>query len=326
MTATALLCFGLVSVSGQTDARNPPMASQRFDNDKESLYALFSENKSGVSPEQQKRAYLAAKVFLRRYGGDKDNYAQEANQFIAAFEKRVSEDALFTTYSSKNYAKTFELGRPLLKTESANFFVLSVLAEAGYENALAGKTDLNDETIDYLRRAIQLIEARKVSKADPFKSLETAIGFLNYALGSLVKDKSPVEAATAFSKAVQPKSPYQNDPLTYYRLGVTILKGPYAQLSAAYNEKYGARQASAEQRAALEKINHMGIRAIDAYARAVALSDPARSATFAPLTQFTPEFRGKVLAQLSALYKSYHNDSEDGLNELISGVLAKTLP
>jgi hypothetical protein len=45
-----------------------------------------------------------------------------------------------------------------------------------------------------------------------------------------------------------------------------------------------------------------------------------------PLTPFPPEFRTKVLAQLTALYKSFHNDSDDGLNELISGVLAKPLP
>src|SRR4029453_6161020 len=97
--------------------------------------------------------------------------------------------------------------------------------------------------------------------------------------------------AAAFSKAVHTKSPYENDPLTYYRLGVAILKGPYAQLSAEYNEKYGARQASAEKRSALEQFNHLGNRAIDAYARAVALSDPSRSGTAVSLSHFTPAFR-----------------------------------
>ena len=302
------------------------MAAQRLDNDKEYRYAQFSESKKSPSLEQQRRAYQAAKDFLRLYGGDNDYYAKEVKQFITEYDARVGQFELYTAFEARKYAKTFELGRPLLALQPDNFFVLGLLSEAGYENALAGNVGLNDETIDYSQRAIQLIEAGKVSKPDPFKNVETATGFLNNALGSLLKDKSPVEAAAAFSKAVRTRSPYENDPLTYYRLGVVILKGPYALLSTEYNEKYGAKQSSAEQRAALEQINLLGTRAIDAFARSVALSDPARSAAASGVTQFSPEFRSKVLAQLTALYKSFHNDSDAGLNELISGVLARPLP
>jgi len=46
--------------------------------------------------------------------------------------------------------------------------------------------------------------------------------------------------------------------LIYYRLGVAILKGQYAQLSIEYNEKYGAKQSSAEQQAAFEQIPASG--------------------------------------------------------------------
>jgi hypothetical protein len=301
------------------------MASQRFDNDKEYRYARFSEYKQSPSPEQQKRAYQAAKSFLRLYGGDNDYYVKEVKQFITEYDAKAGQFDLYAPFDAKNYPKTFEVGRPLLALQPDKFFVLGLLSEAGYENALAGNVSLNDETIDYSRRAIQLIEAGKVSKPEPFKSIETGTGFLNNALGSLLKDKSPAEAVAAFSKAVRTKGPYVSDPLTYYRLGVAILKGPYAQLSAEYNEKYGAKQSSAEQRAALEQINLLGTRAIDAFARSVALSDPTRSVATG-VTQFTPEFRSKVLAQLTALYKSFHNDSDAGLNELISGVLAKPLP
>lgn len=314
------------SVFAQADPRNPPMPSQRFDNDKEYRYARFSEYKKSPGPEQQKRAYLAAKSYLRLYEGDNDFYAKEAKQFVIEFDRKVSQGELYPAFDARNYAKTFELGRRLLTTDPENFFVLGLLAEAGYENSLAGNVSLNDETIDYLRRAIQLVEAGKVSKPDPFKNLETADGFLNFVQGSLLKDKSPVEAAAAFAKAIQPKSPYENDPLTYYRLGGAILKGPYAQLSAEYNERYGAKQSSPEQGAMLEQINHLGTRAIAAYARAVALSDPAHSVAATPMSQFTPELRNKVLAQLTALYKSFHNDSDAGLNELISSVLSKPLP
>jgi hypothetical protein len=60
----------------------------------------------------------------------------------------------------------------------------------------------------------------------------------------------------------------------------------------------------------------LGERAIDAYARAVAL-------TTEPDQQ---EGKAKVLAQLTTLYKSFHNNSDAGLAELIAGVLSKPLP
>jgi predicted RNA polymerase sigma factor len=55
-------------------------------------------------------------------------------------------------------------------------------------------------------------------------------------------------------------------------MGVAILKGEFAQLSAEYNEKFGTKPPSAEQAALLERVGHVTERAIDAYARAVALS------------------------------------------------------
>ncbi len=302
------------------------MAAQRLDRDRETLYALFSENKTGITPEHQRRAYLAAKEYVRWYSDENDAYTKEARLFVTKFERGMRHDEIYSAYTARKYAKAFELGRPLLKTEPEDFFVLSVLAEAGYENALAGNSSLNDETIDYLRRAIQLLEVGKVSKADPFKSMDAAGGFLNLARGWFVKDKSPVEAATAFERAVQLKSPYENDPLAHYRLGVAILKGEFSQLSAEYNEKYGAKGSSPEQHAMLDRITQLGGRAIDAYARAVALSDPKRPAAGATNPQFTPEFREKVLAQLTALYKNFHNNSDAGLNELIDGVLSKHGP
>jgi hypothetical protein len=51
-----------------------------------------------------------------------------------------------------------------------------------------------------------------------------------------------------------------------------------------------------------------------------------RSLTDTNQSQFTPEFRSRVLAQLTALYKSLHNNSDANLNELILSVLSKPLP
>ena len=293
------------------------MPSQQTDAQKDDLYATFSELKSVPVADKQKLAYEAGKEYLRRYGADNnDPDVKRVRRFVGEYEAVRAEFDIDKAYGAKNYAKTFEIGRALVQKQPENFYLLSVMAEAGYESSLTGDASLNPETVNYAKRAILLLNEAKVTKADPFKSIGVAIGFLNYAVGNLLKDQSPVEAADHFLKAVQSDSPYRTEPLAYHRLGAAILKGEFAQLSAEYNTKYGARQSSPQQKAMFDQINHVIERAIDAYARAVALST----------TPQQQDAKNRILAQLTALYKSFHGDSEAGLNELISGVLAKPFP
>lgn len=297
--------------------RNPTMPSQQTDVQKDDLYATFSELKSVPVGEKQKLAYEAGKEYLRRYGADSsDPEVKVVRKFVGEYEAVKAAFAIDTAYGAKNYPKTLEIGRALVQKQPDNFYVLSVMVQAGYETSITGNASLNSETLGYAKRAIQLLNDGKVTKADPFKNVDFARGFLNFTVGHLLKDQSPVEAADAFLKAVQSDSPYRTEPLAYHRLGAAILKGEVAQLSAEYNEKYGARQSSPQQKAMFDQINHAIERAIDAYARAVALST----------TPQQQEAKNKILAQLTALYKSFHGDSEAGLNELIAGVLAKPLP
>jgi len=72
--------------------------------------------------------------------------------------------------------------------------------------------------------------------------------------------------------------------------------------------------------------DEIGERAIDAYARSIALSDPKNAAAGTGSSQLTPEFRSTVLEQLTALYKDLHNNSDAGLSELIAGGLLQPLP
>jgi len=320
-TVLLLLLAVVGSVTAQSPGNpgapsNPTMVGRRLDDDKEALYAQFNDYKRNPNPEQQRYAYPTAKEYLRRFGGDTDSETKEVQRFVAEYERASHERELLNIYGVKNYAKTFEVGRPLLKTEPENFFVLGIMTEAGYDNALAGNANLNAETIDYAKRAIRLIEAGTVTKADPFKSIDIARGFLNFALGWFLKDEDPVAAAVAFQKAVQTESPYRTDPAAYHRLGVSILKGEFTQFSTLYNEKFGNKPPSQEQTAMFERIKHLADRAIDAYARAVALSTRPEQ----------QDAKNKILAQLTALYKNFHNGSEGGLNELISTVLSKPMP
>lgn len=292
------------------------MTSDYMDKEKEALYARFNDFKRNPNPEQQRFAYPTAKEYLRRWGGEKDAETKEVRRWVAEYERAMHASELYNAYDAKDYAKTFAVGRPFVKADPEYFLAFAILTEAGYDNALSGKTSLNAESADYARKAIELIEAGKVSKADPFKNMDVARGFLNFALGTFVKDEKPVEAAAAFMKAVKSDSLYRTDPAAYHRLGVSILKGEFAQLSAEYNEKFGAKPPSAEQTAMLERIKHLVERAIDAYARAVALSTKPEQ----------QEARTKILAQLTTLYQNFHNNSDEGLNELISTALSKPLP
>lgn len=295
---------------------NPTMTSGYNDSEKETLYAKWTDYKRNPNPEQQRYAYPTAKEYLRRWGGEKDAETKEIQKWVMEYERQMHARDMYAAYDAKTYAKVFDLGRPAVKSDAEDFVALSLMVEAAYDNSLAGKPELNSEAVDYARRAIKLIEEGKVSKADPFKSLEVARGFLNYALGSFVKDENPIEAAAAFGKAVRSDSPYKTDPAAYHRLGVSILKGEFAKLSAEYNEKFGGKQDSAEQTAMLRRITHLIEQTIDAYARAVALMTRPEQ----------KDARDKILAQLTTIYKNVHNNSDAGLNELLAGVLAKPMP
>jgi hypothetical protein len=315
--AAALFVLLLACTASGQSPTNPSMTSGYLDNEKEQLYARFTDYKRNPNPEQQRYAYPTAKEYLRRWGGDNSAETKEVQKWVLQYERAMHQDALYAAYNSKDYARTFTLARPMVKADPEYFLALALMTEAGYDNSTAGNHNLDTETAEYARQAITLLEAGKVSKADPFKSMEVARGFLNYALGSLVIDDKPVEAADAFRKAVNSaESPYHRDPIAYHRLGIAIYKGELTQLSGEYNQKFGGKQASPEQTQMLNRILKLAEQAIDAYARAVALSDKPEQ----------QDARGKILAQLTGLYKSFHNNSDAGLSDLIAGVLSKPMP
>ena len=315
--AIFILLFAAAGISAQTTSpQNPTMTSGFNDADKEALYARFNDYRRNPDPNQQRFAYPVAKDYLRRWGGEKDSETKEVRRFVVEYERQMHARELYAAYDAKDYAKVFEIGRPLVKEDNEYFLAMSLMVEAGYDSAVAGKTSLASEASDYARLAIKMLEEGKVTKPDPFKNLEIARGFLNFALGWFVKDSEPVVAAAAFQRAVKADSPYRNDPSAYHRLGVSILKGEFAQLSAQYNEKFGGKQSSPEQTKMLNRLQQLVEQTIDAYARAVALSTKPEQ----------QDARAKILTQLTALYKNFHNNSDAGLDQLIATVLSKPIP
>lgn len=309
-----LLLITLASTS--LAQRNPSMPSQISDTEKEELFARYSDNKKQPNPERQRLAYEAARDYVKRYGGDVDSNLSELRRFVAQYERVMRSYALHEAYLTKKYAKVFEIGRENLKKDPDSFYVLATLTQAGYENAQTGDTALNEETIGYAKAAIALFDSGKITHYDPFETATAAEGFLNFALGWFLRDHSPVEAAASLTRSVKSGAGIKDDPLVYNLLGIAILKGEYAQLAAEYNAKFGNQLPSPEQQAMWQKLAKVGDRVIDAYARAVVLSTKPEHA----------EAKTKMMARLASLYKSFHNNSDAGLNELIANVLARPLP
>lgn len=308
--------FVLILSSVSLAQRNPTMTSQRDDADRENLYTRFSENKKIPVAERQKLAYEAARDYVRRYSGEQDSHLPEVRRFVKEYERVMGNFEVHKAFSAGNYAKAFELGRAALQKDPENFYVLATLAHAGYAAALKGDPKLTEESIDAATRALAIVESENLTKTDPFTNAAEARGFLNFALGYFDIALAPEKAAAALVKAAKSGSSYKDNPITYDMLGVAILKGEYARVSADYNAKFGGKPPSPEQQAMLQQIIKLGDRAIDAYARAVALNAQPEQL----------ENRNRIMNKLIKLYQSFHEGSDTGLNELIAGVLAKPLP
>ena len=93
--------------------------------------------------------------------------------------------------------------------------------------------------------------------------------------------------------------------------------GPYKTLSTSYQNLYAGKPETPESKAALEKLNTVMDRIIDAYARAIAAAgnDPK-----------TEQSRKEWLTQLTNYYKFRHDGSDAGINEFITASLQKPLP
>ena len=282
-------------------------------------------------------AYRAARDYMQRYSKEDDQYTRYLKAWIAAYEEderaaRLAaeradrEQQLLGSFTVKNYAKAYSLANPVLTDNPNN---LRVLIALGY-GAVAASTEARNETFNaeaarHAAKAIQLIESGRTPNSDgsgggvwaPFKSKEDVLGSLHYALGFYALKPAPDAAIPHFIKAVQVDADRRNAPSTYYFLAAAYQNGPYKRLSEDYTKRFGNQPESTESKAALDGINKVLDRIIDAYARAVALAGTN------PQNQTA---KAQWMTQLTNFYKFRNNNSDAGLNEFIAGVLAKPLP
>jgi hypothetical protein len=285
------------------------------DEEKTELYRKYYEGAKG-NPEQQKAAYEVAKEYLKKYGTEEDTYVAAVKKWVAKYDAATRVVDFNQAVAAKDYNKTFTVGRQILEQEPENFKVLVQMVNAGLLKARAGDKSLDTETIAVTRKTIQLVDSNKVTDATPMPSIDDARGFLNFSLGSLVQESAPAEASAAFLRAIKEGGAYKTDPTTHFLLGATIYNAEYQPLATQYSTTYAGKDETPESKAMLEKVNAVANRAIDAMARAVALATK-------PVDK---DVRAKWLAQLTEIYKDFHNNSDAGLNELIASVLSKPLP
>lgn len=322
--ALALTVFGATRLQAQP--RSGTAVQETDDEVKVVTYRKFVENRE-PNPAV---AYEAAKFYMVRYSKEDDQYTRYLKQWIAAYEederarklaaeKEDREQRLLDAITQKRFADAYSQARQVLSDDAANVKVLIPLGYSAVIATLESKNEtFNSEAAAYARRALQLIQSGKSPDSwSPFKNEEDVLASLNYAIGVYLHKSSPDEAIAALINAAQIDSDRKTAPSTYYYLAVAYQSGPYKKLSTDYGARFANKPETPESKTALDSLNKVVDKIIDAYARAVALagSDPqnqrAKAAWMQPLTDF---------------YKFRHESSDAGLTEFITGVLAKPLP
>jgi len=263
-------------------------------------------------------AYQAARDYLQKYQKDKDQYVDYLQKWVHAYESDERKNSLPGLINQKNFAEAFDTGAKILTEEPNNLRVQIDLGYAGYLAASAKNEQFNTTALDYARKAIQQIEGGK-APADwaPFKGKDDTLAYLHYAVGFLTLKTDPNQAIDSLLKAAHLESDIKKTASTYYFLAVAYESGPYKTLSTEYQAKYANKPETPESKAALEKLNGVMDRIIDAYARAIA------AAGTDPKTQ---QNRTDWTAKLSTYYKFRHDGQDAGMTEFINGALQKPLP
>ena len=235
--------------------------------------------------------------------------------FISKYEKQDRFTQLTRLIDNKKYAEAFPIGKDILNEQPDNLQIILDLTNAGYA---ANSAALDGDTVAYAKKSIQLIGSGKVpEKWGGFESKDGALGWMNYIIATRIAKNSLTDSIPYLIKAASYEGYIKKLPLTYNSLGDAYEKGPFAKQSAAYKAIYENKEETPESKLAIENINQIVDRMIDAYARAVALSgsDPQYK-----------DVKALAMAGASDWYKFRHDKSEAGLNEMIVGVLSKPLP
>jgi len=287
---------------------------------KDANYAEFLK----IYKTDQAKAFDLAKKYLACPAPAEITEAQQKIiDFLKKWSTAYEEGMLKVTftdelYNKKNYAKAYEIGKQILAKEPDNVKVLVDLGANGYLLVPLKNAQLNTESLDYARRALQQLEAGKtVEDWAPLAGKDAAIAYLNFTVATHTLEKDPGTALKNAMKVAQLESPLKKSPFTYAYIAGAYETGIYAKQSEAYQAAYGGKDETPESKLALANINQIIDRMIDAYARAVALAGTDQQ--FATI-------KTQSLENLTRWWKYRNNNTDAGMNEFIASVVTKPLP
>lgn len=234
--------------------------------------------------------------------------------FSAAEEVDLIRPALVDAYVKSNRIDdAFSTGSALLVKNPEDVFVLVLLTFAGTEEAKKRNPKFVTQSLQYGEKAIELIEADKkpaTIDATTWGTYKGMLAQLYQQSGALllISGKQP-EAKSKLEKAIEadPK-----EPSSYVLLGY-VINDEYINLAT----KYKAMPEGPDKEATLKTVEGMMDKMIDLYARAVGL------ATGRPEYQSLVQ---QVMPDLTSYYKYRHNQSVEGLQQLIDKYKTATTP
>jgi tetratricopeptide (TPR) repeat protein len=303
----------VVLTTGVVNAQNGP--TETDDKQKVDLYTQFVDNYK-TNPVA---AYQTAKEYLQHYAKEKDQYADYVQRWVTAYERVERLRQLrHLVYDDRNYAEAFKLGKQVVAENPNNLDSLITLANAGYLAANARNESFNSEALGYAQSAIQMLDAGKTPENwDPFKGKADTLAYLHNTVGLIKLKTAPDDAINSLLKAASLESDLTKLPTLYYYLARAYETGPYAKLSADYQARFAGKPESAESKQALDKLNQVIDRMIDAYARAIAVA--GNEAAYAAN-------KTAWMTTLTNFYKFRHADSDAGLTEFIASAPSRPLP
>jgi len=308
LVVAAFMVFSLATLGAVVNAQ------ETDDPVKIEIYKRFFDNHAN-NPAV---AYQAAKDYLAKYTKDKDQYVDYLSKWVMAYDRDERKRKLPGLINEKNFAEAYATGAKILSDEPNNLRAQIDLGYAGYLAASAKNESYNTQALGYARQAIQAIESGKApTEWAPFKGKDDTLAYLNYAVGYLTLKTAPDQSIDSLLKAAQYESDIKKTPSTYYFLAVAYESGLYKPMAKTYQDTYAGKPESPESKAALEKLNVVMDRIVDAYARAIAAAgtDPKTAAS-----------RKEWLTQMTTYYKFRHDGNDAGINEFIAAALKKPLP
>src|SRR5437660_7532172 len=209
----------------------PALAQTKECNDeyKSSQYQKWYDNRK----DHQDVAFQAAEEYLATCPDDTSPYATAIRKFRDAYkaanESASTKTRLQKAYADKNYAEAVSVGKQVVQSEPDYISAYIIIALSGYNATTQGNMSLLPDAEQAARKAMEMIDAGK--PVDPFKSKDSAMGWMNYIIAKAKLKNSPEEALPYFLKAARLDNDLKKTPGLYIDLAAAYESGPRAKLS-----------------------------------------------------------------------------------------------